>query len=86
MTNRCMAMNAANCIWIRYIFSEEAVYHIVMALHTVVLKNPAILLFYHNGFMEILRRECLGVMIAIFGLSDILSHKGMRQMAVNTGC
>ena len=54
-----------------------------MAIHTVVLQDPTVLFLDHDRFMKILRRERLGVVVAVFGLGDVFGHEGVRQMAVD---
>ena len=58
--------------------------HIVMATHTVVLENPTVLSLDHDWFLKVLRREGLGVVIAVLSLGDIFRDEGMWQVAIDT--
>ena len=57
-----------------------------MAIHAVALQDPAVFPLDHDGFLEVLRREGLGVVVAVFSLRDVFGNEGMRQMAVNALC
>ena len=60
-------------------------YHVFMAIHTVVLQDPTVLFLDHDRFMKILRRERLGVVVAVFGLGDIFADKIVREVAIDAG-
>ena len=54
-----------------------------MALHAVVLKDPAILFLDHDRLLKFLRRESLGVVIAVLGLGNIFGNKGVGKVAID---
>lgn len=49
----------------------------------VGLENPCVRLLDHDRLVEILRRESLRVMPAVFGLCNVLAEKVVVQMAVD---
>lgn len=55
-----------------------------MAIHAVVLQNAAVLFLDHDWFLKVLRRESLGMVIAVFSLSDVFGNERVRQVAIDT--
>lgn len=58
---------------------------IFMTVHAVGLKDLRILFLDHDGFVEILKREARGMVVAVLGFGHILGEKLVRQMAVHAG-
>ena len=79
-----MTMNTTDRIRIRHIPLKHFVNRILMAFHTVALKNPVILSLNHDWLMKILHRKALGVVPAVFGLGEVLSNEVVRKMTIDT--
>ena len=54
-----------------------------MTSKAVVLENLRVRFLDHDRLVEVLQRKAFGVMPAVFGFSDVLAEKVMRQMTVD---
>ena len=57
---------------------------IAMALKTIALEDPTVAFLDHDGFVKILERESLGMMIAVAGLGQLLRQPLVWQVTINT--
>ena len=55
-----------------------------MAVDAIDLKDSAAAFVYLNGLVEILESKGLGVPITGVGLSQMLAHKLVRKVAIDT--
>ena len=76
-------MDAAHCIRIGVIPSEKLMHHVVVALDAIMLKNPLVLPFDHDGLVKILQGEALGMVVAVLGFRQVLGEKRVWKMAIN---
>lgn len=77
-------MDAADCTGIGYILPEHFMNCVFMALDTVALKNLTVLSLDHDGLLEILQREALRMVPAVFRFGNVLSDKIVWEVAVDT--
>lgn len=83
VAHRRMATHAARCRAI--IRPTLRVHEVRMAAKAVAVQDVRVLLLDHDGFVEVLERERLGVVPAVRRFCDVLANEIRRQVAVDAG-
>src|SRR4051812_38144887 len=78
-----MAVDALDGVGRRRAARDDLVYEIPVAPQATLLQDAGVLGLDHDGFVKILEREPLGMVVAVLGLGDVLGEELVRQVAVH---
>src|ERR1017187_4484839 len=79
--DRAVAVHARDSVGVGGTARHDVVHEAAMAAETRLLQNARIVRLDHDGLVEVLKREALGMVVAVHGLGHQLGHQRMRQVA-----
>jgi len=85
MSDIVMTMDAVQFVGIVPMRYANLTREFAVAENAVLVQNAGIARPDADGFMKVLQRKCLGVMIPVFGFREIFTQEIVRHVAVVAG-
>ena len=86
MADVCVAVHAAQCAVTDLPLGDLRMDEFAVAIDTTRLQNAAVFLFDLNGFVKVLKRESLRMVVSILSLRHVFAEEIVGEMAVDTRC